>query len=109
MLVVSETEQLDAFREHMVGQRSGALSVTDIRYEYLINQDTEEYLHITLVLSQPPADLETPPLADVRALTRRGDAEARRLRIVPPYSVAFHFPPEPGEWDDEDDETGVGA
>jgi hypothetical protein len=99
---MTETEALEVLRDRLVGQRSGVVSVIDVRYEYPINQDNEEYLNVNLVLSDPPADQLTWPIDDVHELIRRGREEVVRLQIAPPYFVAFTSKPAPDEWDDPD-------
>jgi hypothetical protein len=92
------------FRERMIGQRAGSVSVTDVRYEYLINEDAEEYLNAVLVLSDPPANLDDWPIDAIARLQMRSEAVLRELGIAPPYFVATRFNPEPDELDEGSDE-----
>jgi hypothetical protein len=99
---MTETEALDVLRDRMVGQSSGVVNVIDVRYEYPINQDNEEYLRVVLILSDPPTDRVTWPIEDVHELCRRGEEEVERLRLAPPYFVATSSRPDLDEWDEED-------
>jgi hypothetical protein len=106
MTVVTETEALEVLRDRMVGQRSGVVSVIDVRYEYPISHSNEEYLEVVLILSDPPVERMTWPVDDVHELCRRGEEEAERLRLAPPYLATVSSRPEPDDWDEQD---GTGA
>lgn len=102
MAVMSETEALAQLRAHMVGQRAGVTTVTDVTYEYPVNEDMEEYLCVNLVLADPPSKEDLWPSDDIYDLIRRGREEVRRLRIAPPFFVTFKSQPE--EWDEDEEE-----
>jgi hypothetical protein len=103
---MTETEALEVLRDRMVGQSSGVVNVIDVRYEYPISHNNEEYLEIVLILSDPPVDRVTWPVDDVHELCRRGEEEAERLRLAPPYLATVSSGPDSDEWGEQD---GTGA
>jgi hypothetical protein len=103
VVMMTEAEALEEFRTHMVGQRSNDASVIEVRYDYSINADAEEYLLVELVLADPPPGVLFWPHRDVHELQRRGEVEMQRLRIAPPYFVDFTYLSKPGELEDDDE------
>lgn len=79
--MTAETRALARLRERLQGQRSGAVEVIDVRTEYLLDWDADEYVVATLVLSDPPSGRETWPLESVYDLETRAREAAAGLEI----------------------------
>lgn len=81
-VVTKEDEALQALQERMRGARSGEVEVLDVRLEYRLDEASEEYVRVTLILSDPAPGRETWPLQSVKELYRRAYAEVGRLEIT---------------------------
>jgi hypothetical protein len=80
-VVTREDEALEALQERMRGARSGEVEVLDVRLDHDLDEEMDEYVRITLVLSDPPPGRETWPLVSVQDLTRRTYVAADGLEI----------------------------
>lgn len=96
MAVMTEEEAVEKLKKRLRGQRSGEVEVTDVRAEYLFDFDwrAEEYLAVTLVLTDPPPGRETWPLDSVRDLRRRARDIAGTLPIATRVGVDVRARPD---------------
>lgn len=94
MAVMTEERAIEMLKERLRGQRSGEVEVTDVRTEFLLDSYAEEYLAVTLVLTDPPPRRETWPLESVRDLRRRARDIAGTLPIATRVGVDVRARPD---------------
>lgn len=100
MVVVTDTGKLDELRQTLRGRREGVVEVREVRTEYRYDGDGDEYLLITLVVSDPPPDGATWPLDDVYALQSFVEDTASGLGILSDLDVTVTASGDPGTSDD---------
>jgi hypothetical protein len=81
-VVTREDEALTTLQERIRGARSGEVEVLDVRVEHDLDEEMDEYVRITLVLTDPAPGRETWPLESVKDLTRRTYAMADEFEVM---------------------------
>jgi hypothetical protein len=98
---------LTELKARLIGVRAGTIEIVDAKVEWQLDSSGEEYLEVTLVLSDPPPGQETWSLDDafalrqeVRRITDEEFAITESVAIAFAASVRFNEPREdadPGE------------
>jgi hypothetical protein len=91
-VVTKEDEALEALRERMRGARSGEVEVLDVRTErdwYPQLPDIDEFVRVTLKLSDPGLGRPTWPGNSVDELIRRSYLTADELEIESDVVVTY--------------------
>lgn len=92
---------LDALRDQVTKARSGSIRVVDAQVESRFDPDGEEYVQVSLVISEPPPGQQTWSLEDAFNLRQAVRRSAAALGLSSPLSVSMTVA---GDADTEEDD-----